>query len=130
MSAKRKPTKIRTLHAKAWKLFSEYIRRRGADWRDNVSCFTCGKQDHWKNMHAGHFKHGKLDFDTMNVNPQCPGCNTYRGGKLDVYALRLIDHYGLKKVRELERRANQEIKLTVGDLEAIIENYKSLLKSL
>lgn len=85
---------------------------------------------HWKEAHAGHFKHGKLDFDEMNVNPQCPGCNTYRGGKLDIYALKLIELHGLEAVQELVIRASQQQPYAHQDLIEIIQDLKDKIKSL
>lgn len=116
-------------HAKAWKVFSGYIRRRAADWRGNAQCITCDKQFHWKELHAGHFKHGKLDFDPMNINPQCAADNTYKGGKLDVYALKLIDMYGLEAVKSLELRANTKI-YSLDELKEVYLKYSELIKQL
>lgn len=56
-------------------------------------------------MHLGHYKHRKLDFDEINTNPQCAGCNVYGHGKLDVYSMKLIERYGIEAVEDLHRRA-------------------------
>jgi hypothetical protein len=110
---------LKKLKAKAWKLFSSYIRQR-----DKGICFTCGVQKHWKEMHAGHFKHGRLDFDPMNVNCQCAYCNTYNHGNLGEYGVRLVKKYGLRRVQDLILRANTHIGYTIEELEALIEKYK------
>ena len=115
---KKKPSRA-TLKRKCWTLMSEIVRRQDADWRGYVACYTCGKQRHWKEMHAGHFKHNKLDFDERNLKPQCPGCNTYRGGRLDVYAINLVKDYGMDWVEQLVIDAAQEKVYTVNDYEEI-----------
>lgn len=104
------------LKAKAWKVFSAYIRKR-----DGYRCFTCGKKE--KPGQAGHFKHGRLDFDEMNINCQCVRCNKWLHGNGIAYAMNLIDKYGESKVRELIQLANQPHKYTREELEDIIKKY-------
>ena len=125
MKKKKKRTPTQILKDKTWKEFSKYIRTKGVDKDGFNKCFTCDKKASWKKLHAGHFKHGKLDFDEMNVHPQCVGCNMYGRGKLDVYAMRLIELYGLKKIKELESRAEQTLYLW-EDLTKIYEKYKKI----
>ena len=129
-----KKIKLRGLYKKVWGLWSEYIRRRSADWRGDVVCITCSRTFNWKELHAGHYRHGRLDVDPMNINPQCPGCNTYRDGMLNKYALKLIEMYGLNRVKDLEQRADRELggikKYTRDYLEKKEQEIKELLKSL
>lgn len=56
------------LYAEAWKWFSLYIKTR-----DRWTCVTCGKNlsDNRSQCHAGHYKHGVLDFNEININAQC-----------------------------------------------------------
>ena len=103
------------LKAKAWKLFSAYICKR-----DNYTCFTCGKAGN----QGGHFKHGKLDFDEMNINCQCPRCNKWLHGNLGIYAIKLIEKYGKNKVDDLIFRSNQVKKYNRIDLNGIIEKLQ------
>ena len=128
----KKPTikSTKTLHNKAWKLQSEWIRRKDANLDGNVYCYTCDKAMHWKESHAGHFKHGKLDFDDRNLKVQCPGCNTYRDGRLDVYALRLLKDYGKKWILKLESDALQTTPYTWSQLQEIIIELKLKLSKL
>ena len=94
-----------------WKLMSEIVRRK----EDGV-CFICGKrywneelgQNDWKLMDAGHFYHGKLDFDFMNIHCCCKRCNGYLHGNLGEYALKLIEKYGKTRVDLLRQRAYQD----------------------
>ena len=100
-----KSVSTKTLHEKLWKLFSFYIRQR-----DKWTCYTCGKVGEGAEIHAGHFKHGVLDFDEMNIHAQCVSCNKWKSGKLDVYAENLIRDYGLKEFKALCQRASMALK--------------------
>lgn len=62
-----------------------------------------------KGMNAGHFKHGVLDFDEMNIHCQCVKCNKWNSGELDIYAEHLIRDYGLDKFNDLCSRAKMAI---------------------
>jgi hypothetical protein len=113
------------LHAKAWKVFSEYIRKR-----DGGKCCTCPSVNHWKDCNAGHFKHNKLDFDEMNINCQCVSCNKWNHGRLDRYASFLIGKYGLEAFEDLNRRAEIVHKYLPWELEAIITKYTAKINEL
>ena len=110
------------------KYFNKYIRLR-----DSVNgygtCITCGVRLHWKEANAGHFKHG-LDFIEDNQHFQCPGCNLYHSGRLDRYAIFMIDKYGRERVDELERLDRNRPKYSRADLEEIKEKYKKLVKQM
>jgi hypothetical protein len=106
-----------TLKAKAVKTFNKWIVTR-----DKRVCFTCGKPGD----EAGHFKHGRLDFDEMNLHCQCTRCNRWLHGNLGEYAIRLIKKYGQEKVDDLVLRANQVRKYKRAELEEIITKYKVL----
>jgi hypothetical protein len=115
---KRKPYKIAressdiipTLKRKLWKLISKYVRER-----DNWTCITCGKQaqtdDEKQYFDAGHFKpeglYKSVQFDLTNINCQSRGCNRYAHGKLDVYAEKLIEKYGLEEFNALIERSRK-----------------------
>lgn len=114
------------LHKQAWGLMSEVVRREAKG-----VCFTCGKVGNWKEMHCGHFKHGKLDFDFRNLKSQCPKCNTYESGKLDVYGIKLVREYGIEFVNQLEvdawKKGNdysiEELKEIIRYLTKKLEDY-------
>ena len=74
-------------------------------------------------MQAGHWKHNRLDYDEMNVHPQCVRCNKWLHGNSALYTLHLIRDYGLKAVNNLEERSNQINKYTRQDLMVIIQKY-------
>ena len=109
------------LKKKAWRLYSIKRRQAEADFQDHVVCYTCDKRLPWKEAHLGHFKHHKVDFDPRNTRIQCTGCNTFRDGRLDVYALRLIREIGLEEVEDLERKAAQFKGYSRKELEEIIK---------
>lgn len=120
--------------AKLWKIFSEYIRRRDADENGMTSCISCGKQDHWKNLQAGHYLAKSLGmsiyFDERNVNSQCAGCNLWRHGNLPDYALALIAKHGDGILEELNALRRQTRKISPQGYEELIERYEAKLAAM
>lgn len=104
---KKKPRKstygLKEAKKRAWDARSRYVRQfeRGV-------CYTCGKQDDWKKMQAGHYRHSVLDFDDMNIHNQCVYCNHHLSGNGGNYAMHLIKDYGLEAVEDLHNRAKME----------------------
>lgn len=127
---KQSTNKLATAKRKAWKAFSEYIRRR-----DNGVCFTCGKKDDWKRTDAGHYIPGSvcglvLYFSEINVNCQCTSCNRFKHGNLSEYALKLQRKHGEGVLEFLSAtRVNSKgVIFTVEDYKKIEEEYKEKLK--
>lgn len=116
------------LHKKAWTLMSEYVRSKDANLDGFNECYTCNIVKHWRELQAGHFKHDRLDFDERNLKPQCPQCNKYKSGLLDVYAERLIRDYGLEWFNQLIRDAWSHKGYSVEELSAIINELKNRLE--
>lgn len=119
---KNKPIKKKSLRplpklkAKAESVFHKWIVER-----DNRICFTCGHQGD----QAGHYRHGKLDFDEDNLHCQCSRCNKWLHGNLATYTLKLIELHNKEWVDELIYRSNiQSNKFSRDQLEAIIQKYK------
>ena len=79
-------------------------------------------------MNAGHWKHGRLDFDEMNVNCQCVRCNKWLSGKLDSYTIKLIELHGVEAVQALSDKAKSIVteKYSRQELEDIYIKYKRL----
>lgn len=76
-------------------------------------------------MQCGHFKHGKLDYDLRNLKPQCPQCNMWKSGRLDVYAIKLVQQFGLLWVEQLEKDAAAKgNNYTRTEVEALLVHYK------
>jgi hypothetical protein len=80
---KKKPT-LKSLKNKAWKLCSEYVRRKDADAGGFCGCYTCGAPIHWKlEAQAGHAIGGRTNsvlLDVDIIRPQCVACNVFRRG--------------------------------------------------
>lgn len=128
----KKPT-LRTLKAKCWKVFSEWIRRKDADAGGTNYCFTCGQPKFWKELQAGHFIGGRTNAVLFNediVNPQCLMCNVFLHGNYGKYTLKMIDLHGREKVEEFLALKHKTVKYTRSDLEEMIETYKQKLSSL
>lgn len=119
------------LKEKLWSLVSQYVRRR-----DRGICFTCGMkywngdlgENDWKRMDAGHFLHGGLDFDLMNIHCQCTNCNRVLGGNMKVYRMKMISRYGEAAIADLMRRRQEVFKPSDEWLLAEIEKIKLLLE--
>lgn len=119
---------LRSLKKKAWKLFSPIVRQMWADHRGMVQCVTCGKEEFWQNMDAGHFiaknKGNALWFDCRNVHPQCRYCNLFLRGNLINYTKFMIHTYGEDEVERLQSLAGPK-KVTRSDYLDLIEHLES-----
>lgn len=115
------------LHKKAWSLMSEYVRSKDANLDGFNECYTCGIVKQWKELQAGHFKHGRLDFDERNLKPQCPRCNTHLSGRLDVYAENLIRDNGLEWFNQLTKDSWSHTGYSVMELSMIIQDLNEKL---
>lgn len=114
-------------------VFSQYIRRRYADFSGRSECFTCGKVDHWKKMDAGHFM-GRVKmstrWDEANVQVQCKRCNIFLHGNQYKFGLQLDRKYGEGKADELQFLSAQMVKFDETALQEEIDNYSELLAEL
>ena len=127
-SCVKKKLPLSSLEKKLDKVFSIFIRRRYADEGGTVSCVTCHRLMFWKECHAGHFikrQHRSTRWRPTNVHPQCPGCNTYRGGVQDEYARFIVHTYGLAEFNDLMEAKHQVVKFTRTDLEEMITKYQA-----
>ena len=111
----RSPREI--LRDKAWATFSKWIRNRDG------KCVTCGSLN---TPQAGHRWHAKLDFDEININQQCSGCNKWRQGNLSKYDDYLIAKYGIEGWNALYERKNKAVAeyRTEEDYQRIIDKYQ------
>lgn len=107
---------------------SMYIRLKYADKKGYVKCVTCGVVRHWKDqMDCGHYiprTHNATFLCEENLHPQCKSCNVFAKGRMDEYALFIIDTYGIEKLRELRALKYTSKKFTVGELEDLIAELK------
>ena len=112
----RKPT-VAKLKKVADKVFSKWLRKR-----DKNKCFTCGRFAE----HAGHYvsrAFNSLRYDERNVNAQCVGCNIFRYGNMDVYALNLIKKHGKDILIDLAKDKRKIKQFSVKELQDIITKY-------
>lgn len=121
--------------ASVWKLASEYNRRKDTDHNGYVSCCSCNKVNHWKEMDAGHFiprARGKaVYFVPTNIHAQCPGCNRFDVERSKInYTLYMIARYGNDHIEELKTMARTVTKQTQADLDAWAEFYRAKLGEL
>ena len=108
-------------------VFSQYIRLK--DSKDGIgTCITCGKQDHIKNLQAGHFqsrKHYNIRWDERNVKIQCSACNVFRYGEQFKFSLYLGD----KLSKQLLADSRVIRKFTDIELQEMIQHYSDKLKT-
>jgi len=130
---KKKP-KLTTLKNKAWKLFSEWIRRKDADAGGTTQCFTCNKLLDWKHeAQAGHAIGGRRNavlFDEEIVRVQCACCNVILRGNYQIFIYKLIKKHGIEWWERKLIGATKAVKLTHADLEEMIAAYQAKLAQL
>lgn len=132
-----KKKRLSRLKAEAWKLFSEFVRKR-ACLRTTGSleygeCFTCEFSGHISQLQAGHFIPGRHNgnlFSERGCQAQCKRCNLLEGGRPLEYRRQIIKLYGEGADIELEEEARQIKKFTVSDLETLMLNLKQKIKEL
>jgi len=116
-----------TSKQKAMLFFSEWTRRKNADYRGLVKCYTCDTVQHWKFMEDGHFckrSDTSTFVDEINNNPQCHKCNCGLRGNLDVYAKNLDAEHGEGTAERLKAKARQTVKLSDKDWMEIAHTYR------
>ena len=117
-------TKRQILRDKAWKVFSQWIRKRDPYC---VTHLVMGKQVPSEN--AGHFHHNVLDFDEENINGQCINCNKWNSGRLAEYSIYLLKKLGKKKFDALNIRHFRAMKAEKHDeqyYQDIIDKYEKM----
>lgn len=116
----KKPS-ISKLRKKLDTVFSLWIRTR-----DNGICYTCGIRKPIKESQNGHYVSRiwtNLRYNEKNCHAQCCGCNVFRNGNLDEYALRLKAQYGEGILEELNGLKHQIKRFTIGELQELINKY-------
>jgi hypothetical protein len=123
----KKPSR-KTIITKLDIIFSQYIRLRYSK-NEIATCVTCGKQDHWKKLQAGHFisrKHYATRFDPDNVQVQCSGCNVFRYGEQYLFS----KYLGADLSEELLMKSRKIQKFTDSELLDMIELYNEKVNNL
>ena len=124
---------VAQLKKKADKFFSLYVRYRDSDTDGLVPCITCGAKKPVKEIQAGHFVRRSVNllrYDERNVNAQCVACNMFKSGELYLYGKALDLKYGDGTAEELMGQRFQTHKLTIAELESIINDAKEQIKFL
>lgn len=112
------------------RVFSIFIRCRGANDVGIGYCKTCGRTDHWTNMDCGHYQPRQdmaTRWDEKNCHLQCKSCNGFRGGEPEKMAAHIDLKYGEGTAASLRAQARQPFKLNRQWLEAKIAHYKNLI---
>ena len=108
------------------------IRMEAADEQGNCRCVTCGKRDHYKKMHGGHFVPGRrmsVLFIERNIHPQCVHCNTFLSGNLMEYERLMVKTYGQDVVDEIRAAKNRTVTFSRHELADMRDEYKSRIKA-
>lgn len=115
-------------------ILQRIVRKKAADENGYCKCVTCGKVDHWKKMHGGHFiprGHTIHKLLEENIHPQCVSCNTFRAESAKVnYWIYMADTYGEDFVRELVHTKNDVCKYTRPEIMEKIAELKEYEKGL
>lgn len=118
---------LRNLKAKAWKLFSEYVRRKHADSDGVATCYTSGVRAHWKNLQCGHAiggRHNAVLFDEEICRPQSVAENIYKRGNYPVFTTKLIEENGFEWWKEKLEGSKRVVKFSRAELEELIEHFQ------
>jgi len=119
-----------SLDKKLWRIVSEYVRRRDANYAGLCLCITCGVAKHWKEMHAGHFitrDHKSTKFLETNVHSQCPWCNKFKSGRQYEHGLEIDKRYGEGTANEILIKSKQLVRRKRFDYEFLIKEFKEKL---
>lgn len=120
---KKAPSKTK-LKAELDRVFSLYIRHR-----DSYRCCTCGKEDPAQAQCGHYISRANMNtrWDEDNCNCQCVGCNVFKNGNMDEYALFMIKKHGQDILNEMNRRKNIVKQWTISEIQAQIKIYKEKL---
>ena len=119
--------------ATAWGWFSKYRRLLFADMNGMVKCVTCGKVEHFKEIHAGHFVASRnntvLLMDEL-VFPQCSTCNKWLSGNRNKYFKFMLDQgYTAEELDEFDNLRFKTKKMTPQDWKEQSDKYRKLAKA-
>jgi len=115
-------------------LIQKLVRMKAADDNGYASCVTCKKVDHYTCMDGGHFiprTRRYLVLFEENIHVQCKGCNRF--GMKDTlivlkYHTHMVDMYGEKRVRAMERLAWRSRKWTREEVAEVVAYAKEQIK--
>ena len=128
-----KKKSLKSLKAKCWKVFSEFVRRKHADAEGFAYCYTSGVRVHWKELQCGHAiggRHNAVLFDEEICRPQTLAENVFKRGNYPVFTTNLIKEKGMQWWENKLEKSHQVRKYTTSELEEMIKDYKQKLKDL
>jgi len=131
--SKKRAISRKTAQRKLDDIFSKFIRLRDADKNGICRCISCGKPIYWKELDNGHYvnrKHMSTRFNEKNCNAQCIKCNRFDEGNMLGYTKGLIKKYGEGVLDELEVLKYQTSKMSVFEMEVLIDEYNKQVKEL
>ena len=131
--AARKKASYANLKRKLDKVFSEWVRKKGADSNGIATCITCGAKAHWKQMQCGHFipRHylaGRWHIENTAI--QDASCNIFKRGAYPEFAAWGINHYGQDWLNRMIALKRETVKWSRQDLQQMIEDYTERVKAL
>lgn len=110
------------------KVFSQWIRRKYADSKWLVKCYTCWvKKTIWEMQNWHFITRGcmLLRRDPRNCRPQCVWCNIYKSGNYIEYTSNMIKEVWIDEVDILRKQKLEIKKRSLNEIEEMIEYYKS-----
>jgi hypothetical protein len=128
---KQAKTAIPKLRKEADKYFSLAIRYRDCELKDGQwigNCITCERPVSLKKGHCGHFmsrRHPATRWDEMNCALQCASCNMFGAGEQYKFAVALDLLYGLGTAKQLQKKSQEDFKVTRQFLEEVINDAKA-----
>mgnify|MGYP002397849899 CR=1 FL=1 len=93
-------------------------------------CVTCKGQSGDTVLQAGHLISRtclNTRFDLMNVFTQCRSCNNKHEYRPEIFTQWFIKEYGIEEYNLLVNRSKQICKLSLKELEEILQIMKNLL---
>ena len=107
--------------------FSRWIRRRDSV-NDMVTCVTCHKVKHWKEVDNGHFQSRRFlstRYDERNCAGQCKECNGPGNGQQYKFGKAINEKYGEGTAEALEAQTKVIHQMKKIDFEDIIYKYSN-----
>jgi len=121
------------LKLKLDKEFSKYIRYRDAMDNGCFKCISCGRILPFSQADCGHYinrQHMATRFSEMNCNAQCRKCNRFQEGNMQGYRRGLIAKFGENKVKVLESKQHETMKISESEYKIMIKFYSKEWKKL
>ena len=124
---------IKKYEVNLWKWFSLFIRLRDSNQYGICKCITCGEENPFRMMDAGHFitrNNKSTKYDEKNVHAQCRACNCFKKGDQYKHGKMIDEIYGEGTADSLLLKSKMVCKRSDNDLKNMIEFYKNKAKEL